>query len=323
MGTPKKREVRQLESPTIAEKIRLLEIGKETGKKLNLKMLPNVLEEVRIIILPLVSQLDKPLFTAQSGDHGCPPPRIFQNMRAMKLFDSSFIDIWLERSGRWFVWVRNIEGGINYQYLKADSKGLAEIILQKSNDFIEKSLRYRDLLNEVDILKEIVLFNTLVIWLPSQFIEYVNILIEEREAKIRIMKKRTDLAEDFIKSLDPLISQDKEISLKAFSISSHHGSHMSRATGDYFCPEALSVFWEYIIKSHPWSSEYKRDDGKLHLDSLEKFIQRMIFIFEEIKRAKSAGRTDAKSIFSYNSGRLPLSEAELKVIKEAVESITT
>lgn len=100
MGTPEKKHKVQREpmSPTIAEKIRLLEFGKGIGQGLEFEKLPDVLDEVKEIFLPLAPWLDKPIFP-EAAFVDCSVPKAFERKRGVRLFDSGIMDIWLERSG--------------------------------------------------------------------------------------------------------------------------------------------------------------------------------------------------------------------------------
>lgn len=174
MGTPKKKDVREkvLESPTLAEKIRLLEIGKEIGQGLNLEKLPDVLEEVREILLPLVPWLGKPLFS-EGQFMNCPLPKIFQKKRAMLLLWAGFIKIWLERSGRWFL---QLSDGQDTVYKEANSQELAETMLRKSGDFLKAFLRNAGFLEKEKtvFLKDIALYHALFLCILFQFFKNEN-----------------------------------------------------------------------------------------------------------------------------------------------------
>lgn len=323
MGTPKRKVVvleRVFESPKLGEKIRLLEIGKETGKALNLEKLADILEEAKKILLPLVEWLDKPLFP-EAEIIERPFPKIFQKKRGVHLFGSGFMDIWLERSGTWFLRFRGSDERKVYQ--EADSRQLAEIIIQRHDDFLKDSLRRADFLDEIPCLKNIALYNAMFVHVLSQFFKSVEGLIKKREEKLRVMRERLELLSDFGKSLDPLISQGKRAALKDYEIWEETERGVYNRVGSYFSSEALKPFWEVIKKRGGEHSGYKEHTGEYSFESLFGLLQQMGWIVENIEKAKSIGKTDANSLWGYNFGRLPFTEEELAILKEFASSITT
>ncbi len=175
MGTPKKFSVRKnLGSPTIAEKIRLLSAGKEMGQSLSLEKLPTILEETKTILLPLVEWLDKPLFSEEQ--FMSVSPKTFPKKRGMCLFEAYFMNIWLERSGLWFVRIRNSTPEENYREL--DSKQLAKLMIEKSDDFLRLSLRDERFLKEVVFFNDVALYNALVLYFLSLFFQSVAALLK-------------------------------------------------------------------------------------------------------------------------------------------------
>lgn len=321
MGSPKKKNVSQkeLKPPTVAEKIRLLEIGKEIGRSQDFESLLDILEESKGILFPLVPWLDKPFLLGEQF-MGCPVPITFQKKRAIHLFSVNFLHIWLERSGKWLLWIRG--AGKDGFFRDANSRQLAEIMLQKSDDFLKEFIKDDNFLVELAFLKEIALYYAIFLSVLPQFFKAVMALVKEREKRLQIMRERLNLLDDFVQSLDPLISQGKEVSIKEYSIWRDHERGTSRYTGDYLCPEALKPFWE-VIKKQPKPMGYRQHIDEYCPGSLEDFFWRVCYFFEEIAGAKSRGHADANSLIGFNSGRLPFTEKELMIIEEIVDSITT
>lgn len=301
MGTPEKIE--------LAEKIWLLNIGKELGQKLSIKDLPAILTKVKEIIFPLIEWLDKPA-----------PAR----KRGMLFFGSRFLNVWLERSGRWFVNFGIHGPDPEKKVFYADSQQLAEIMIERLEEFLNLYLIDRNFLKELPFLRDIVLYDAMVLRVLARFFEDVEKQLQEREERIRLMKERLNLLGDFSQSLDPLLSQGRIISMKGYSIfnEDEHGSH--RCTEDYLCPEALGLFWEVVKGLRSGGSDkYYEFISEYHLRSLKEILRRVGWIIEEIPKARSRGDIDAKSLFGCNSGRLPLTEKELGVLKKLVDSIET
>lgn len=307
MGMPKRKVVeleKVFESPTLGDRIRLLEFGKETGKALNFAKLPDVLEEVKKILLPIVESLNKSIaFEPYFANN--PLPRNFQNRRGVHLFESRFMDIWLERSGRWFVRLRAADGG---RILKeADSLQLAEIIIERQNDFLKDSLRYKNFLDEIPCLKSIAFYNAMFVYVLKEFFKSADEVIRRREEKTRVMRDWLELMDDFGKSLDPLVSQGKKVDLKDYGILEETERGIRNCADLYFTSKALKPVWDVIEKHHGGRSGYTEHIGKLSFRSLFDIIQRMGWIVESMERA---------------DGRLPLTEEEMAVLEEFIGSIT-
>ncbi|MBU3901326.1 hypothetical protein KKF25_01640, partial [Patescibacteria group bacterium] len=248
MGTPRKTKFRQeAEAPTIGEKIRLFEIGKETGLSLSLERLPALLEEVKGLFLPLVQSFDKPLFPGgQAVVMDCPPPKAFQKARAMRLYSGKFISLWLERSGSWLVELNELKNDERYQ--RIDSQQLSKIIRQECGYLLTQSLGWKaeGLLAEIPSVIKIALYHLLVSCFLSQIFEKAQEILEERENRLRVAREWISLLGEFVQSLDPLVSQNKRVKMKTYSIFSENEHGASRYSDSYLCPEALKPFWEAI-----------------------------------------------------------------------------
>ena len=323
MGTPKRKVVvfeKVFESPKLGEKIRLLEIGKETGKALNFAKLADVLEEAKKILLPLVEGLNKSL-SSEVVFINNPLPEIYQKKRGVHLFGSNFMDIWLERSGMWFLRLRGLDGKRILR--EADSRQLAEIMIQRRDGFLKNflSLRGAGLLDEIPYLRNIVFYNAMFVQVLSEFFKSAEDLIKKREEKLRVMREWLELLGDFGKSLDPLLSQGKRAVLKSYGISEETERGASNYACSYLNAEALKPFWQ-VIKKRGGERCFKEDISEYSFESLFDILRRMGWIVEDIEKAKSMGKTDANSIWGCNTGRLPFTEEELTVLKEFVSSIT-
>ncbi len=327
MGTPKKKHRRQKElvSPIVAEKIRLLEEGKKMSQELKVGLLPDFFGRIKDILLPLIPWLDKPIFPrAAFIDHSV--PKVFQRRRGVRVFDSGIIGIWLERSGKWFL--RDSESD-HYEtvYQEVDSQRLAEIMFQKSDYFLKRFSRDSVILEEVPFLKDIVFYNMMFVRFASQCFESVKVLVEAREKRLNIIKEWLNLLNEFGQSLDPLIGQGKNVLIKGYSIFEErkHGRRgTSRCTADYLCSEALNPFWEVSKGRHsryPQGGEYREIVSDYTSESLEELLRRLSWICDEIKETGEGA--DANSLFGRSTGRLSLTEGEIVVLRELVNSIIT
>ncbi len=309
MGKPKEEFRREeVEVPTFGEKLRLLEIGKRIGKSLNLERLSEVLEETKNILLPLVQWLDKPLFPENPY-----VPKAFQKARGMRLYPRTrtgdFFNIWLERSGKWLVVFRR-------NYRRIDSRQLAKIMIQEQGYFLYKSWQKIGLAKEIPPIKEIASYHSLILRVLSEFFKSAQEMLEDRQKRLNIMKKRADLLGEFIQSLDPLVSQGKTVEMKGYSIFYRHKSEIkSRYSDDYLCPDSLCSIWKAIAPRQD-SSAFEEFVSKYVFGSLEQFLEQMVRILERINEVKSKGPEDRET-----GDRITLEERELKAIEKVVNSI--
>ena len=319
MGMPKrKHEVqKRLMSPAIAEKIRLLNVGKETGQKLGAEALPDVLKGLRDILLPLIPWLDKPIFP-EAAFVDCHTPKIFERRRGVRLFESNIIDIWLERSGKWFLRFRGSHRP-EIPYQETDSQQLAEILLQKSDDFLKWSLSDVGILESIPFLKNVALYDVMFLRLVSQCFKSVKSLIEEREKRLSVMMEWMNLLGEFNQSLDPLTINREGVSIKSYSIFKDNPGGFRRYTADYFYQEALKPFWEVLKDQSRPESQYREFVTEFNFDSLGDLLLRFGWTFDEIK--KTDKDADAKYLFGRTSGRLPLTEEEIDALKKLIDSI--
>lgn len=312
MGTPKKVKFNQeVKALTVGEKIRLLEIGKQAGLSLSPERLPELietaLEEARLLLLPMVQWFYKPLPLDN------PPSRRFERMRVMRLYSEGVVSIWLEHSGSWVVRFHEKGGG----YLEADSRILSVILLGNSENFLSMRRVTEAMLEELPLLKDITLYNALVLRVLPQLLKKAQEAIEEREKSYRAMKERLSALAEFIQSLDPLVSRGKAVKMKYYSIWHEHARGVRADTDCYLCQEALKPFWEENNGRRQNDSAYKEAAGEYDFDSVGSFLQRMVWILDDIQKR----RDRIKNPDAWNGGRLPFSEGELKVIEEAVRSI--
>jgi len=318
MGTPKKKHnsKRELLSPVIAEKIRLLETGKVVSRELKVNGFPDVLEGVRDILLPLVSWLDKPIYPEIASRNYSASQR-FLKTRGIRLFKSIVMNIWLERSGMWFL---EIHGSNCPKFQEVNSQRLAKIILQKPDNFLDWSFRKENLLKEASFLKDVAIYDEVIVQFVSQCFESVKVLVEAREKRLFIIKEWLNLLHEFGQSLDPLIVQGKEVSMKEYSIFRDPDDiRINRRTADYLCSKALNPFWE-LLRGRPEYEEYRKNVDEVSFDSLKDLLEHIDHIFREIEEADE--NTDAKSLSGHTTARLPLIKEEIEVLRKLIGSIT-
>jgi hypothetical protein len=323
MGKPKRKAVifeRTYEAPKLGERLRLLEIAKEAGKRMSLLDLSAILEEAKKILFPLVEMFSKPI-SAESHFINNPLPANFQNRRGVLLFDSGFMSIWLERTGKWLVRIRvplSVEGRIIREF---NSQQLASLVFERRDDFLKDSLKGREFIEEIPCFQRIAFYHAMFVHLLTEFFNSVKELIRKREEKLRVMRAWLELLGDFGKSLDPLVSQGKKAELPNNEIweTTDHGVH--NYVSSYFCSSALQPFWQVIKKRERNISVYKEHSGKYSFESLFGILERMLWTVEDIRKARTDGRISAEKQIGYNSGRLPFTEGEMAILKDFADSI--
>ena len=320
MGTPKSKS--ELKECNIIEKIELLNLGKEIGKELDISKLTVIFEKTKEILLPLVEWLDKPIF----ADKKWSIPKKFQDKRGLLLFEASFITIWLQRSGRWFISndLYNIYSGSGEKSpreFEVSSAELTAALKKRIKRFLEISLRIynQNFLENFPFIENLAVYQALILSVLPKFFENVNRVIKEREDRLQIIKSRLNSMDEFTRSLDPLASRGKSIQMKGYSIFGNDPGRSSRYTADYFCKEAINLFWQIANERHD-KERFKEYDGERSFESIKSFLEYLASQLNEIDESKRGNRTNVKSLFGFSSGRLPFSKGELKVIKKAVDS---
>lgn len=320
MGTPEKqRNQVVLEPPTIAEKIRMLETGKSMKTELGIKNLSTVIETAKEIILPLVRELDKPIFPTERDRKDVPEE--FWDKRGLCLLSSTVMEIWLQRSGKWLLYSRNglLSGEIDEE---GDSEFLAKNMFHKMNDFLGR-YRCQRILKELSFFEGTVIYNVILLKTFEQFFKNVKDLIEGREERLQIMRSRLNLLDDFTQSLDPVASSLEKTEIEIFEIWKETTRGARNEIKPYLNQKAIDPFWKHIEEKY--SEElptYKQHVFKITPKTLDDFLDRIGFFCDDITTAKSYGRTNVEEIFRFSSGRLPFTEDELVVLKELTESLT-
>jgi hypothetical protein len=306
----KEEEARILQALTVAEQIKALAVGEGIGRKLMLEeaALEKVLEEARKIILPMVAYLDRPILSEKK------PTSKMKNIRGVRLYGGSSMCIWLERKGKWVVGF--YKEGHHFSYKEINSKDLAGVIFKKRHDFLDRSEKVFP--ESEDALKKIAVYQAIFMNLFSAFFKSISEVIKEREERLNIIKKRTELLDSLAKSLDPLLSSGREITLMEYSIFRDHQRGTSRETGNYLCPKALDHFWRILEKRSAGKTDHREFKSEYHAKSIKDFLWRVSYLFEEI--AKGEGKEE-NSLFS--DGRLPFTSEEKEILKAYEDSIVS
>lgn len=317
MGTPwrKKTLEEELRLLTIGEKMMLLDVGREVQKGLRLEKLAEVLECKRKVLQPIIVQLAQPIVSDTEFAFGF--RKELHRKRVVSLFQSSCFDIWLERGGKWLV--RHWDPSYcQRKHQVVDSYQLAEIILRHGDKTLWEFSSI-DFAGDAEFLKGLALYYMFFLKIPNEFIKNVKKLVQEKEERLKIMFGRLDCLEDLIQSLDPFKNgQRGEITLPHFTIYGEHQRGVSNETSGYLCRNALAPFWEVVEARKEQGKDqtrYREEAGPLSLNSLEYFLQRMSWIFDEVEKSKRIKATEARSLFGQVTGRLPLTDEEWKILK--------
>ena len=315
MGAPEKKgfsenkEVREL---SLGEKIRLLELGKETGQGLKIDKLPDIIEEARKIILPLVPWLGKPLKDFSRTED---VPKRMQKRQVILLLETDSFRIWIERSGKWILYADQL------WVCETDSKDLAVAILKKEKYFADIFIREgENLIKKIPFIESAVLYHAVFSCILTRFTRAISELLMLREQRLQNMKKVLDFFRDFSHSLDPLIGGGKKVGFREFCLVEDTGRSIRFHHHGYLSEKAIEPFLS-IAKMH--KNEYKIRSSDPQFSNLEGFFDQIRNFLSDIESASSRNRETARDLFGWNSGRLPFSEEELEVLKKTVDSITS
>ncbi len=171
-----------------------------------------------------------------------------------------------------------------------------------------------------DFLKKIA-YHYAFIWLVSEFSKSIEKQISEREDRIQIMRQRLQVINGFNEALDPIATKGKPIQITEFAIfeENEHGTH--RATGDYLAESVLEEFWKIARERIALGDKYVPYNSTLQLSLLSEFFSRIGHQLSEVKDAQTYKNNDVKSLFGCTSGRLPISNGEIEVLKSLVRKI--
>jgi len=319
MGTPNNIS-QELKVPTMAEKTQIIDIGREIGKGMKSSRFPEILEKMKMVLLPLVQWLDKPARDVWNihAPH---------NKRAMLIFEvpdryMGLPNVALERSGEWLI---RIYDSNEWQVKNVSSNELAKLFLKREDSLLKLSLEgYRDIskyfIEKAEFMRNVTIYSGILIFVSKCF-ETIDQAIKERENRIRLMRERSVLFKDLVESLDPLLASGRTVGVPCYSIFSHSGHGASRSISDYFSRSAVEPFWKYLDSSSSGRIGYKEFVSSLTASSLPDLIQRIIWHVKEIWSAESNNMTEASSLFGRITQRLPFTGEETQILKEMVDSI--
>ena len=329
MGSPKSKKQQksssvtreELKSPSVREKIRLLNVGREIRMEVIFE-LPYIIESMREFLMPLVQWLDVDLTKSRPFDVSSFPTSL--DSRAMIVFvnPGEFISFGLCRSGRWIV-----KEDTTYSWM--NSSGLARKIIDKYHDLYTHAVRDLDVLDLTDSAWnktfERIIKNEALIWLVNECWKKVDEQLSARESRLKLMRERVDVFKDFGPSLDPLISRGRTLKIPSYCIYRLRGDGgTDNEVCTYLCKPALQPFWEVIkrrVQTQTSKSRFWTERSVYEVRSISELLGRIGYLAREISNAKEGGRTDASSQFGFNSGRLPFSQEELDILENLFAAV--
>lgn len=313
-----------LSAPSIGDKLGLLNLASRAGQELNAGRIEELLEGLKRIVLPMVRWLDKPL-SEQGSLKWVKIPPDWQRKRALLVYDKNRLKLALTRTGEWLAYFhKDKEVGLG----RLESLELANLLFDRLDDLIPELVflaiekTWREGLVNMPFLSGL-LRRVAFIQFMLECRRTIDTLIVQQEERSRLMRARVDLLADFSHAQDPLADGTKKAELPDYAIYEDHERGTSNQASPYLTSEALEPFWKFFRGY--WSPNetkgYRLVSGPLQLKSLKCLVERVGYILEEIEFAKSRDLTDARKLFGYSSGRLPLSEAEIAVLRALVESL--
>ncbi len=313
MGTPQTKTG----SLEIWQKLCFLKRGAKLGERMEAGDFEEIMEMTKKIVLPFVKQLDKPIFLHAIDKEDV--PKNYQEKRGILMFKSEVMNIWLQRTGKWFIRYQK-EGTLNFVYHELSSSDISENIFYTSNRFLSNFVeRARNCLEILPFLEQVFLYYILPLNFVTQSLETIKKAVDERRKQLSEIEDVFGFMSDFTQSLDPLTCRRKKLSLTEHSIFGETSRGESRDTAGYFVSGALDPFWE-VARKRDNPKKHSQKNFRRQFDSLDHLIRHLMYVCSEIKETPSTNNS-AKALFGRSSGRLPLSVTEIAVIKKLVESI--
>lgn len=334
MGTPETKEKSNPHLPLIATKIKLLKFAWGLRPEITKENIAGIFEGMKTILLPVVSSFDRPLAKLKIF-HERNIPEALQKCRAMIVYDGfgCFLNIALDRSGDWFIEGKDEKTRVR----KVTTSKIASIILENINEFVEEFLmvkhseafeEWRASQEKLAFLKDLFQYSALLNFISKCQVTITK-TIEEHEKRIRELRERLVTFNDFESTLDLVKTDEHLLVLPGFSIWHKDSHESSRQTDGYFTQEDLNPFWQkiggvqyaiWVVKKSLLKSGYFEHNDTEKFTSLRSFVEKILYKLGDIHKGRK--RTGGEiQLGTYNSRRLPFSDAEIKVLRELVESL--
>ncbi|MBI4122034.1 MAG: hypothetical protein HY461_01755 [Parcubacteria group bacterium] len=308
MGTPK-----QLNKFSVREMCDALLLAKETAMDFrSLDARVKALERLRVLLLPMVEWLDKPIKEC------FPNPREktsnASTKRALPFFRGfrTFPPVALARKGDWVT--------LNYGFCTSDeepvraesvsSAWLASAISRSRHAILEaipwghkkESLVAMESVGMGDIVEHCAFLKYLALGM-DKFDE----VLKEREERLCTMRHNFSLLKSFVSGIDPFEYGAPKSSLPGYALFNRHPRGVSRSSGTYFISVPVEREAEERNKKRASGSDYEYyvyEDGCHRFDRLEYFLSCVRYSIEEIPRSRD-----------------PLSDEEIKVLTDFADGI--
>jgi hypothetical protein len=325
MGTPKKpNERRELYFQSVAERTDTLSFGKKLSGQMDAQNLPIILEKIRVLALPLVEWLDKPLLSFY--DEHIEYLKYLRKKRAFSLFEIRYMGVFLQRSGKWII-RRTYSISPEIRYREVNSDQLAGIVLAQKKALLEMSpIIGEDFFEKMpraalsETIRDMAVY-VAVLEIIKKCSENIFKAIKEKEQRLGTMKGRVGLLNDLASMLDPLLARDNTVEVPGHYLYRETDHGTSWEAGRYLCKSALDDFWKEIERRHGDRKGHFEENYAKQCHSLADFLGNLKDIIREIDVVGRDSIKDAKSLLGYTGGRLPLNEEEISVLLKLIGEI--
>ncbi len=307
-----------LNRPSFSEKMRGVLRGLEIGSAFHLGRLEQVLEEMRIILLPLTRHLEETL------------PIRTDRKRAMRIFGKGFghvMSLALDRAGIWHFHAHAVG---QTEFVRVTSEELARDLIIDMPRLLRMSLTGFGSLDMIDFMNDTpdmrdlknVAYHHAVLWFVEECGKSVDKTLSDKEQEIALMRERLRFLTDYATSLDPLILTEKEVKIPHHAIVDE-GLSSNRKTPDYLCSSALQVYWDrFRSRNTETAKKYCEAASLRPIDSMGRFFFILGQHVQQIAESRRRGETTLEA-FTRESARLPFSSEELDVVRHIAREIAS
>ena len=336
MGTPKARKkhfsnAQVLEPVSVAQKMRVFALAKQTRAILTSESLEGILETTKEILLPMAWWLDKPFPEHYAFSEEGISAAHLEKKRVMLVYNGyghgRFLSLVLERSGMWYVQPFNNEKKV----FPVSSRELADIVILRIGELVKCNMTEDEAgRNGVDgVLQEAIekLFRyEALLRFIAECHETIEKTIESQEERTRIMRERLDLLDDCAQAFDPLLARGSALELLYYGFEGDGGRP---STESYFTPEAIEPFREAF---EGWATDFRESQRKYErrfpFNSLGRVAWYFGNLIDGIRRGRETvrqcpGRQPAAALVGAVRGRLPLTPEEASKLRELLDAIAS
>lgn len=318
----KKKAKTRLAEPAISDTLEVLALAELCSKPLGFGNLNDALEQLKEILLPLVEFLDQEVQATPDIKHRLQDEGRESKERLLLLYpprnaDTLFV-LAINRSGEWIV-VR--EGRLE----RVTTLQLTDEFNQVRHRMIPQSIGGYATDFVMDKFLELgfggIGEQSAIIHFLRSCSERIIALIEEREKRLQMMRKRVGILDMFASALDPIAASGEHLRLVQHGIVDEGGHGARMGPQGYFDLSALDPFWE-IAKRRTDHDDYKPHIMTLEIEDMQRALRVIMGRIKGVEEAEDRNRSTADDLFGWTGGgQLDLNPAEIEYLRKVREQI--